>query len=168
LQVVGPGATPVFKRRLTVTIPDPKGKPEPPMALNVFSEDVVIDGPAGKYRFLATFEKGAAAAGGDVEFYVADPAQLPSVDSEVVLWGEDPELAKWLNDRGVRVRPFSPGKQSTREVILACRRAAAPGGGAAFAELARRIARGSTAVFLCPEVKPRSRRRSCRPILTRI
>ena len=38
------------------------------MVMPVFSEDVVIDGPPGKYRFLATFEQGAAAAGGEVEF----------------------------------------------------------------------------------------------------
>ena len=62
-------------------------------ALPVFAEDVVIDGPSGKYRFLATFQKGAAAAGGDVEFYVADPAEMPKVETEVVLWGDDPELA---------------------------------------------------------------------------
>ena len=34
-----------------------------------------MDGPPGKYRFLATFLEGAAAAGGEVEFYVTDRAQ---------------------------------------------------------------------------------------------
>ena len=72
LQVVGPRGETVFDRTIAVKIPDPKGKPEPAFAMPVFAEDVVIDGPSGKYRFLATFEKGAAAAGGDVEFYVAD------------------------------------------------------------------------------------------------
>ena len=28
-------------------------------------------------------------AGGEVEFYVADPAEMPTVDTEVVLWGDD-------------------------------------------------------------------------------
>jgi len=39
-----------------------------------------------------------------------------------------------------------------REVILASAKPPAPGGAAAFAELARHIARGSTVVFLSPEV----------------
>ena len=152
LQVVGPGAERVFDRKLTVTIPKRTAAPQPPMAMKVFTADVAIDGPSGKYRFLATFERGAAAAGGDVEFYVADPAELPTVESEVVLWGEDVELAKWLADRGIRTRPYSPDGQTGREVILASRRPAEPGGAGAFAELARHIARGSMVVFLCPEV----------------
>jgi len=152
LQVVGPGAHSVFERKLTVTIPESEDGSELPLATAVFSADVPVDGPPGKYRFLATFEQGAAAAGGDVEFYVADPADLPAVETEVVLWGEDPELATWLTDRGVRVRAYSPEAPTAREVILVSRRPAAPGGAVAFAELARRIARGSTAVFLCPEV----------------
>ena len=96
LQVVGPRGVTVFDRTITVKIPDPKGKPEPAFAMPVFAEDVVIDGPSGKYRFLATFEKGAAAAGGDVEFYVADPADMPKVETEVVLWGDDPDLGKMV------------------------------------------------------------------------
>jgi len=152
LQVVGPETTRVFERRLTVTIPDPRGKPEPPFALPLFAEDVVIDGPPGRYRFLATFERGAAAAGGVVEFHVADPAEMPPVETEVVLWGEDAALAKWLAEHGVRARPFSPAPPTAREVILATRTPPAPGGAAAFRELARRVARGSTVVFLCPQV----------------
>ena len=152
LKVVGPDARPVFQRKLTVTIPEKEDGAEPPMALEVFSADVLIDGPGGKYRFLATFEQGAAAAGGQIEFYVADPAELPAVETEVALWGEDPELAKWLTDRGVRVRASSTESPTAREVILVCHRPPAPGGAVVFAELARRIARGSTAVFLCPEV----------------
>ena len=152
LQVVGPRGVSVFDRTITVKIPDPNGKPEPPFALPVFAEDVVIDGPSGKYRFLATFQKGGAAAGGDVEFYVADPADMPKVETEVVLWGDDADLAKWLErarhqDTAVR----RPESQNSREVILVGNRPAA-GDAEAFRELARHIARGSSAVFLSPEV----------------
>jgi hypothetical protein len=152
LEVVGPDITRVFQRALSVTIPDPKGKPEPPMVMPVFASDVVLDGPPGKYRFLATFDSGAAAAGGEVEFYVSDAAQMPPVEAPVAMWGEDPELAKWLSGHGIRVRPLSQAAPSQREVILVSGAPAAPGGGAAFADLARRIARGSTAVFLSPAV----------------
>ena len=95
LQVVGPRGTTVFDRTITVKIPDPKGKPEPAFAMPVFAEDVVIDGPAGKYRFLATFQKGAAAAGGDVEFYVADPAEMPKVEDGGRALGRRPRT--WTN-----------------------------------------------------------------------
>lgn len=54
LQVVGPNLARVFEKRITVTIADPKGRPQPPMVQPVFSESVVMDGPPGTYRFLAT------------------------------------------------------------------------------------------------------------------
>jgi hypothetical protein len=150
-QVVGPGNVSLCDRTLTVHVPDPHGKPEPPFALPVFAEDVAMNGPPGKYRFLATFQKGAAAAGGNVEFYVADPAEMPPVRTEVVLWGDDPDLGKWLTANGIKSRAFVAGTPSSREVILVGKRAAA-GGAEAFCELARHIAGGSHAVFLVADV----------------
>ena len=174
LQVVGPNLTRVFERTLTVTIPvraktaapadgkapdEPSGsapadspQDEPPMVLPVFNEEVVIDGPAGKYRWLATFERGAAAAGEAVEFYVDDPALMPPVETEVVLWGTDAGLSQWLTEHGVQVRPFAAEAPGKREVILAAATPPAPGGAAVFRVLAERIARGSTVIFLSPAV----------------
>jgi len=151
LQVVGPDGSRAMERTVTVTIPDPKAKPEPPMVVPVFAADLAIDGPPGRYRFLATFERGAAAAGEAVEFCVTDPAGMPPVDAEVALWGEDAGLAKWLADHGIRARPFAAELPQGREVILASGTPPA-GGAAAFAELARRMARGSTVVFLTPAI----------------
>ena len=125
---------------------------EPPFALPVFSADVAIDGPPGRYRFLASFERGGAPTGGETGLYVADPAEMPALQTEVVLWGEDAGLAKWLGAHGIRKRAFGAVESKTREVILASKTPAAPGGTAAFAQLARQIARGSTVVFLSPEV----------------
>lgn len=151
LQVVGPRGICVLDQTIMVHILDPKAKPEPKFAIPVFAEDVVIDGPSGKYRFLATFEKNAAAAGGEIEFYVADPAEMPAVETEVVLWGDDAGLASWLAASGIKTRPFAPGMQNAREVILVGSRPAA-GDAEAFGQLARHIARGSHAVFLSPKV----------------
>ena len=122
LQVVGPAAKCVFDRTITVNDSRPEGKPEPPFAMPVFAEDVVIDGPPGKYRFLATFERGAAAAGGETEFYVADPAEMPTVEAEVVLWGDDPELAEWLKEHGIRTRPFASTRRRARVILAAALR----------------------------------------------
>jgi hypothetical protein len=151
LQVVGPDASRVFERTVTLTIPDAQGKPEPPMVIPVFAEDLALDGPPGRYRFLATFQQGAAAAGEAVEFYVADPDRMPPVEAEVVLWGDDGELAAWLSRHQIRTRPPAPGPPASREVILASGKPPA-GGAVAFADLARRVARGCTVVFLSPAV----------------
>ena len=152
LQVVGPDLTRILDRTITVTVAKPDGKQEPAFAQLCFAEDVVLDGPSGKYRFLTTFLRGAAAAGGETELYVTDPAEMPTVENQVVLWSEDPGLAQWLAEHGIRTRPFSPEPPAGRELILASHKPPSPGGAEAFAELARRIARGSTVVFLSPEV----------------
>ena len=150
LQVVGPNCDSVFDREITVTIPEPKQGDPRPFALPVFSEEIPIDGPAGEYRFLATFLAGGAATGGSVEFYVDDPAEMPPVETEVTLWGQDDELAAWLSDRGIRVRAIRPDDGAARQVILASGKP--PGGATAFAELTCEIAQGSTVIFLSPEV----------------
>ena len=151
-QVVGPGTTRVWQQSLTLTIPAAGGKGEVPLVLPVLDRPVVIDGPAGTYRFSATFQRGAAAAGEVVEFYVADPAPQAGIDAEVVVWGDDPGLCQWLHEHGIRSRPFAPSVPQRWEVILATARPPAPGGAAAFAALAARVARGATVVFLSPAV----------------
>jgi hypothetical protein len=152
LQVIGPDMNRAFEKTVTVKIPARTPAAEPPMVLPVFAGDVTIDGPAGKYRFSATFQSGAAAAGETIDLYVDDPAAMPPVEIEVALWGDDPELARWLADHGIRSRPFSASEPNRREVILACGKPPAPGGAAAFRALARRAAEGATVIFLCPEV----------------
>jgi len=97
LQVVGPKQKRLLQKTIAIEIPQIRGRPEPPFAQPVFAEDLAVEGRSGKYRFLATFEHGAAAGGGDVEMYVGDPADMPAVTTEVTLWGEDAELAQWLS-----------------------------------------------------------------------
>jgi len=158
---LSPDTAKVLDRTITVKVPKRAGKKEPPLARLCFSDDVAVDGPPGMYRFLATFERGAAAAGGSTEFYVSDPADMPAVETEVALWGDDPGLARWLAEHKVRTRPYSPLPRAVegpgvraiqREVILASGKPPAPGGARAFAELAHRVAGGSTVVFLSPSV----------------
>ncbi len=148
LQVVGPNLARAFEKTITVKIADPRGTPEPPMALPIFAEDVVIDGPPGTYRFIATFEKGAAACGEEVSFFVyPQTSELPKVETEVVVMTHDAALVKLLTDWGIKVRHNVLGPQSAREVILLSGKPVgeAP---ALFKDLAQRIARGSTVVYL--------------------
>ena len=125
------------------------------MVQPVFAEDVVIDGPPGAYRFLATFERGAAACGEEAKFFVdLTSDEMPKVETEVVLLGSDDGLAAWLTGHGIKHRPYAAGGQSTREVILASGK---PTEDAAtvFRDLAERMARGSAVVFLTTDTYAR-------------
>ena len=152
LEVVGPGNQKVFGKSITVTIPPAENGREPAFAIPVFSEEVPMDGPSGKYRFLVTFERGVAASGGESEFYVTDPADMPAVESDVALWGNDPELLNWLTQHGVKVHPYRPGRSNARQVILVSYAPDGDGRAEAWRDLATRIAKGSTAVFLTLDV----------------
>ena len=152
LLVVGPDNRRVFDRTIMVAIPGPKDGQEPPFATPVFSKEVPVDGPSGKYRFTVTFERGVAASGGEAEFYVTDPAGMPPVKGEVALWGEDPMLAAWLKDHGIKVKPYMPGPSKFREVILVSYAPGRGGATGAWRDLVSKIAAGSTAVFLVPDV----------------
>ena len=140
LLVVGPQNQRVFEKTVDVTI-----AAESPFSLPIFAEDVVIDGPPGRYRFLASFQSGGAATGGETEFFVADPAEMSEVKTEVVLAGDDALLAKWLADHGIRSRTLVPGQAASREVILVS------GTPPAMEELWRQVEGGATAVFLSPD-----------------
>jgi hypothetical protein len=146
LLVVGPQNQRIFEKTVNVAI----AKKEAPLALPIFAEDVVVNGPSGRYRFLASFERGGAPTGGETEFYVTDPADMPAVKTEVVLAGADADLAKWLGDHGIRSRDLTAaGEPSPREVILVSKTPPAP---AAIEEIWRRVERGATAIFLVPGV----------------
>lgn len=150
-QVVGPDNEQIYTEQMTITVSDPRSKPEPPLAWQVFSKNINMDGPSGKYRFLATFERGGAAMGGETIFYVTDSAEMPAVDHEIVLWGDDPELEGWLAQHDIRTKHFSQAVWDTRKVILVGNQPE-PAGVTGFRELAQQIARGSTAIFLSPAV----------------
>ncbi len=152
IEVAGPANERVFRKSLTVTIPEAQDGREPAFVIPVFSEAVPIDGPTGKYRLLLTFEKGVAAGGGETEFYVSDPADMPPVHGEVAVWGDDPELLTWLTDHGVRARPYLSGRSDARQVILVSNAAGSEPSAEAWHDLVGRIAKGSTAVFLSLDV----------------
>lgn len=148
LQVVAPNMKLLFDRSVDVEIADSTRKPEPLFVQPVLTEEITLDGPGGKYRFLATFQRGIPAGGGQVEFYAADAAQMPAVPGEVLVWGEDRELLSWFSKQGIAARAFDAGKQAGREVIVASGIPPGQDLPQAFAELARHVTRGSTVIFL--------------------
>ena len=152
LQIMGPGNFRAFDRTIEVELPTVVNGKEPPLAHPIFNDDLKIDGPGGQYRFVARFERGGAAFGGDVEFHVTDSQHMPAVNAEVVLWGEDADLEEWLKANQIASRRFELAAIDQRELILVSRAPQAPGGAEAFRDLATRIARGSSVVFLSPAV----------------
>ncbi len=158
IQVVGPNNQQIYNHKTTITIAATKNGIEPPLAMPVFSEEIAIDGPAGKYHLLATLERGGAPTCGKVEFYVDDPAQMPAVETDVTVWGADTLLTKWLAEQHFKTRPFNAAKQKSRETILV---GAHPPVGkdtlSAFRDLMQHVARGSNVIFLSPEVFKRGK-----------
>ncbi len=149
VEVIAPDGFRVFEEQLTLDVPDPSASDEPPLVREVFSRELPISGATGDYKFVVQFERGAAATGEESHFNVFDPADMPAVDREVTLWGQDDGLAKWFAEHNIHTHPYSAQAPAGRELILV-----GSGGGdvAAFRELAQRIARGSTAIFLSPAV----------------
>lgn len=143
--IFDPNEKPIFKKKVTVAIGDPKTNP--PFALPVLAETVKIDGPAGRYRLTANFVSSAAAAGRPVEFYVDDPATMPAVKADIAIWGKDEAVEKWLKEQGIAFHAVADGQPSPkREVIMVVGKAVK--NASRFKDLASRIARGSTVVFL--------------------
>lgn len=142
----------ILDRPITVQVPDNSTRPEPPFAMPVFSERITADFPTGHYWFKARFLRGGAATGGKADFYVTDAADMPPVDTEVVLWGEDAELEKWLRGEKITVRRFDPQVSDRREVILVSEKSISLNGRKVFRDLAQRIGRGCVVIFLSPKV----------------
>ena len=153
IQVVGPDNRKIYERKTTITIQPTQNGIEPPLAIPVFSEDLPVDGPAGKYHLLATLERGGAPRCGEVEFYVDDPNQMPATEMEVTVWGVDTQLTKWLAANHIKTQPFNAEKQQSREIILVGIEPPADKDTLSeFTSLLKHIARGSNAIFLSPEV----------------
>ncbi len=149
-QVLDPDGRRLLDHTLQVTVPDRLPDRPPGFALPVIDRFLTVDGPTGTYRFRVDFQHGVAAAGGECGFQVTDAADLPPVDHPVSVWGEDAEIAAWLQARGVQVRSWSTASDSAR-VILVAGVPAAGGTPAAWRELWAKVAGGATAVCLCPE-----------------
>lgn len=147
LTVYGPDMRVVWDKTINVKINASRAS-EPPFAIPFFAADVLVDGPAGKYRFTATMLKGGAPTGGEAAFELADPAALPRIDRDIALFGEDHDLAQWLAARGARVHAFDASAPANSVILVAT---SAPSDAAAWQRLKDRVQAGATAVVLSPQ-----------------
>jgi hypothetical protein len=140
----------VWEQKATARIPELEAGRDGPLAVPVLCEAVTWSGPAGVYELAATMERGGAPAGGRLKFHVADAAALPQLRQSVTLWGIAPQVERWLAARAVQCRLFDHAGADHNEVILVGDLSAQSTSVDDWRELARRIARGSAAVFLAP------------------
>jgi hypothetical protein len=146
-RVIGPDGT-VLERTRVLKV---SGK-EPDMVLPVFFEEMVIDAPAGRYEIVTYFERGAAPVGGRSHFFVSDPVSSAEIHGSITVWGDEERLGSWLKDKGISYRNFADPAPQSREVILVGGSDGISGDHDGFRELAKRIIRGSSAIFLSPKV----------------
>jgi hypothetical protein len=146
VRVQGPEGV-AWERRTKAVIPPPAAQGQDgPLAVPVLLEDVTINGPSGPYELAVTMERGGAPAGGRLTFHVTDPSGLPRIERDVRLIGVAATIRSRLQEHGLRCSEPSAAPQQ-REIILI---GDTPPETAFWTDLARRVARGSYALFLSP------------------
>jgi hypothetical protein len=141
-RVFGPDG-PVWEKETLVKVPDP-----PVLAVPTIRETFELKGPAGQYSFAANLEEGGAPTGGEISFYVSDPATLPQYKGKVLLWGIDKKAEQWLNTHGFESRQLTASVSNHREVILVGKPTDSETNLQMWESLSACMAKGSTVVFL--------------------
>jgi len=154
--ISGPSGN-VWERAAVVKIPEPTAGQDGLLAVPVLNDEVTLNGPAGSYELVADLEKGGAPLGRSWQFYLSDPASLPQLSQTVSVWGIDEKTQGWLRQHGVTCEPLRPGAATHREVILVGRFTKAGADPNDWTDLARRMAQGSTAIFLSHEALQRDK-----------
>ena len=121
-----------------------------PLALPVLDEEVVINGSAGAYHLIPYIERGAAPPETSWEFHLSDPASLPRLSQSLTLWGVAPSVQAWLEAHGASGAQFSSTAPGHRELILVGDVSSLNTTADHWKDLALRLARGSSVIFLSP------------------
>jgi hypothetical protein len=148
-RITGPAGV-AWERSAVVSIPRPAAGEDGPLAVPVLREEVMLNRPAGEYEFAASMERGGAPAGGRLRFRLADTDDVPRLKGTVAVWGIDDGVQAWLRARGIRCRPLRKTAPGKCEVILVGNPKDAAEALPTWTELARRMAQGSTVLFLSP------------------
>jgi hypothetical protein len=148
LRVMGPAGI-AWGKRIQVVIPQPAPGEDGPLAVPVFAEEVTIPGPTGQYEFAATLERGGAPAAGRLMFQVSEASTAEAAVGLAVV-AIDSRVQAWLKARNISAVPLEQAPADACQVILVGNSAESPVTPALRGEILRRVARGSTAVFLDP------------------
>jgi hypothetical protein len=154
-RVCGPAGI-AWEKAATVLIPSVPAGADGPLAVPVMAEEVALNGPPGDYELTASFDLGAVATEAAWQFHLTDAQSLPKLDQRVTMWGVSGQVESWLKSHGMTSQPFGGSAPGRRELILVGEPAAS-GDREAWKELARRMARGSSVVFLSPSAFKRDK-----------
>lgn len=146
IQVIDPNMQTVYYKKMSVNIDEINKEKNSPFAQSILEEDIMIDGPAGKYQLLATLE-GRTATGGKTDFYVTDKNNFPKKTQEVAIIGTNVFLNDWLKEHNIKVIPFNEKNKTKRQIILVVEETA---DSTTMINLASQMVRGSTIIFLTP------------------
>jgi len=155
-RVCGPAGT-AWERTATVRVPTLPPGEDGPLAIPVMAEEAALSGPEGDYELAVNIEQGAAATEAFWQFHLTDPNSLPRLEQTVTLWGIPANVESWLKAHGVSGGKFGGTGPSRREIILVGDLSKTGSDAEAWKELARRMARGSTVVFLSQEAFKREK-----------
>jgi len=159
--ILGPGDYPVsvlvknqtgrtvYEKTVTLKIPELQNGRNTIFAVPCFKEDVKANWGSGKYSFNVIMEKGGAPSGGKTDFWVNDQSDMPNINGEITIWGEDKDLSKWLTDNGMKVISLKNENKNT-EIIIVGNNISEKSD--SWVQLAKKVAGGSIAIFLCPHV----------------
>lgn len=147
-RVWGPAGN-AWERQTKVTIPAVAAGQDGSFAVQVMKEEVVLSGPGGAYELVPYVQKGISPPETSWEFHLADPASLPRLQASVTTWGVPDSVSSWLKSRGVTLTTFIGRTPANRELILVGDVSGQSNAGE-WKELAARMARGSTVIFLSP------------------
>jgi hypothetical protein len=147
IRVLDPDLKPVYGKKITVTIPDKNNSSDRPYAFSVFNGQIAVSGAPGKYKLLVSADNGLTVTCGEIFFYVTGQKDIPELNQEVVLCGKDSILSGWLGEHGVRVHDLAEKGAPERKLILIAGNAP---DSLTMLNIAARMARGSTVVFLSP------------------
>jgi len=147
-RIFGPNGN-VWQKMVDVCVPELVAGENGPLALPALCEEISLD-DAGVYELAVSMKRGGNPAGGRLKFYVSDPASSPRMQETVTLWGVEEHIETWLNSHNIRCQHFEKPAPSVHEVILIGELSGVQSDLAKWKELARRIACGSSAIFLSP------------------
>jgi hypothetical protein len=149
LRVMGPHGV-AWEKKVEVIIPQPKAGEDGPLAIPVWAAEVTIPGPAGTYTLVTTLSRGGAPAAGRLVFQLTDVPKV-AAPLAVAAIGVNPRLQAWLKSREVSLTALESPLTNSRQIILIGNSAASftP---SVRVDLLRRVAQGSTAIFLDPAV----------------
>ena len=149
LKIRGPQGI-AWEKAASLRIPAAKSPDDVPLATPVLAEEVSLDGPAGVYTLAAELERGGAARGDRLEFYLSRGDELPRLSQAVAVLGLSAEARKWLAAHGVAGVEFDQPTARSSRIVLVGDGPQPPQAETAWRELTDRIKSGAVAVFLNP------------------